>query len=444
MNNNIKIAMCTFYAGTEYKKKMDIGIQSKIKYCKQHNIDFILEDETADYFDDKRRYDWHKLLLLKKHISNYDYLFWSDADVLIKNFNFSLIDYINNSNKNNIFIFTYCPSFFINAGNYFVKNTSDTIYILDLIYNQTQFLNGNCCEQNATVYVLQNYPDIFKKTYIEKNSRLFNAYSIYNWSKIYEPLYYKKNDFLIHYAGINTENTYKCMLVDNQNNILTRDLYKDFHPNLPLFYYNNLPLINKSKIYNLYINNLDTILQYTNSKYSKYFKIQQYTNDSIIYNNILNLYWISTLDNNRWNNISYIGYNDFITIMLLLYEKKNNNNIEFTFFNINNQNNNQNNNYITNIFNKLQFNQNYLSNYQNFLNTQGIIYINFITEDTDNYIQYILNISDKLLIPQGIIIINNNNKFISKYINMYINIFNYKELNILQPTNYIIIQKYYK
>ena len=121
------------------------------------------------------------------------------------------------------------------------------------------------------------------------------------------------------------------MLVDNKNNILTRDLYKDFHPNLPLFYYNNLPLINKSKIYNLYINNQDTILQYTNSKYSKYFKIQQYTINSIIYN-ILNLYWISTLDNNRWNNISYIGYNDFITIMLLLYEKKNNSNIQFTFF----------------------------------------------------------------------------------------------------------------
>ena len=46
-------------------KKMDIGIQSKIKYCKKHNIDFILEDETADYFDKDRRYEWCKILMLK-------------------------------------------------------------------------------------------------------------------------------------------------------------------------------------------------------------------------------------------------------------------------------------------------------------------------------------------------------------------------------------------
>ena len=122
MNNNIKIAMCTFYAGTEYKKKMDIGIQSKIKYCKQHNIYFILEDETADYFDNKRRYDWHKLLLLK-NILVIMIIYFGLMQIINKNFNFSLIDYINNSNKNNIFIFTYCPNF-INAGNYFVKNTS--------------------------------------------------------------------------------------------------------------------------------------------------------------------------------------------------------------------------------------------------------------------------------------------------------------------------------
>ena len=229
MNNNIKIAMCTWYAGTEYKKKMDIGIQSKIKYCKLHNIDFILEDETADFFDNKRRYEWYKILLLKKHINNYDYLFWSDADVLIKNFDYSLINYINNSDKNNIFIFTHCPNFFINNGNFFVKNTPDTISILDLIYNQTEFLElDRMCEQGATVHVLQNYPEIYKKTYIEKNPRLFNAYSIYNYSKIIEQLYYKKNDFLIHYAGIDTENTHKCMLVDNKNDILTRDLYKNY------------------------------------------------------------------------------------------------------------------------------------------------------------------------------------------------------------------------
>ena len=444
MNNNIKIAMCTFYAGTEYKKKMDIGIQSKIKYCKLHNIDFILEDETADYFDNKRRYEWYKILLLTKHINNYDYLFWSDADVLIKNFDYSLTNYINNLNKDNIFIFTYCPNFFIN--NYYNFLNS---FRVDLIYNQTQFLNINLWDQGATVHILQNNPEIFKKTYIEKNVRLFNAYSIYNWNKINDPYYYRTGDFLIHYAGINTEHTYKCMVVDNQNDILTRDLYKNFHPNIPLFYYNDLPLINKINIYNLYINNKNSILQCIDSKYYKYLNIEDYSNNFIIYNDILNLYWIGTLNNNRWNNISYIGFNDLISVILLLYEKKNNNNINFTFLYINNEDNinnenNINNNYIINIFNNLKFNKCNLDNYEKFFNTYGIVYINNNNEDNDDYIQKIINIAHKLLIPQGILIINNKNKYINKYINMYINVFNYKELNILKPTNYRIIQKYYK
>ena len=58
--------------------------------------------------------------MLKKHIKNYDYLFWSDADVLIKNFDYSLLDYLKNCDKTKTFIFTKCYNF-INNGKFFYK-----------------------------------------------------------------------------------------------------------------------------------------------------------------------------------------------------------------------------------------------------------------------------------------------------------------------------------
>ena len=232
----MKIAMCTHYAGDEYKKKMDIGIQSKVKYCKKHNIEFILEDETADYFDKDRRYEWCKILMLKKHIKNYDYLFWSDADVLIKNFDYSLLDYLKNCDKTKTFIFTKCYNF-INNGNFFIKNDEYSIPVLDVIYNQTEFKDQNCCEQSATINVILNYP-LFKNIwYIEPNARLFNAYSIYHYSEQKAPQDYQNGDFLIHYAGIGTDETNKCMIQDSTHTILTRHLYKDFHPNLGRKFY---------------------------------------------------------------------------------------------------------------------------------------------------------------------------------------------------------------
>ena len=438
--------MCTHYAGTEYKKKMDVGIQSKIKYCKKHNIDFILEDENADYFDNKRRYEWYKILLLKKHINNYDYLFWSDADVLIKNFDFSLTDYINNADPNNIFIFTHCPNFFINNGNFFVKNTPDTIQILDLIYSQTQFLNVNCCEQTATVYVLQNYPNIYSKTYIEKKSRLFNAYSIYNWSKINDPLYYRDGDFLIHYAGINTELTSSCMSIDSKHNYLTRKLYFEIHDNLPLFYYNNLPLIDFDKINNIFTNNINNIKQLILnqniiSDSILHLDIElQYINPTILHN-FLNLFWISTLSQKRFNNLCYIGHNNILTPFILLHQKYSTNDITLDFINKDNSKNN----IITNLYNNININ-----NYEQIdvNNTYGIIYFNLYNIDFNNnssYILYIFNKIHTILIPQGVLIINaGKHEFLNSIIDRYIQNYNYKELDILQPTTYRIIQKYYK
>ena len=434
----MKIGMCTWYFGDEYKKKHELGIESKRIYCKKHNIDFILEDETADYFDNTRSPEWYKLLQLKKYINNYDYLFWSDADVLIKNMDYSLYDYLNNIDDKYILIIPYCPNYYINSGHFFIKNTPNSIDILNLFYNQTQFINVITPEQVAITHVLQNNINIRNITYLEYKGRLLNAFTTYHWSKtlMEHDLYYKDGDFLIHYAGLNSDITSKCMLIDYNNNYNTRELYNKIHDNLPLFYYNNLPLINKTNINKLITNNLNILKKYLNNK----------SIDLNINNDIFNLYWIGTLNNNRWNNISYIGINNFIEPLLILYEKKSLININFTFLNqqiyldeIQQKNNED----IKNIFNNIIFKNDNLNNYEKYFNYFGIIFLNN-NNSIDNDIFNIFFKINKLLIPQGILICNINNQIINKYINMYIKLFNYKELNILQNSNYRIIQKNYK
>jgi mannan polymerase II complex MNN10 subunit len=197
---------------------MQIVIDSKIKYCQKHKIDFINDDETAKYYDKKRPYSWYKILMIKEYLNNYDYVFWSDADVLIKNFDYDIRKYINDTNKEYNFIFSYCFNG-INAGNFFVKNSKTSFESLDLIYSQTRFINNQWWEQMSILYLLDHNSHFKKITFIEKNNRFFNSYSqklLVKEGSIVKPFCYDENDFLIHYCGLSTDVTSDLMKLDSE------------------------------------------------------------------------------------------------------------------------------------------------------------------------------------------------------------------------------------
>jgi len=211
------IAMLTFCGGLDYKEKMKVGINSKIEYCKNKKIDFICEDETSDCYDNTRHYSWSKILMIKKYLPYYNYIFWSDADVLIKNYDFDLLEYVNSKPSSYNFIFTKCWNY-INCGNFFIKNTPETFIMLDLIYSQKQFITHYWREQQSIIHLLQSNTSFMNMTLLEDNNRLYNSYSrhllIKEGNKA-EKHVYKKNDFLIHYCGINVNETSRLMNIDN-------------------------------------------------------------------------------------------------------------------------------------------------------------------------------------------------------------------------------------
>ena len=176
-----------------------------------NNIDFIKEDVL--YCED-RPCAWNKIPMTKKYLSSYDYVFWSDADVLIKNYDFDLRKYIEDKNDWD-FVFSKCV-WGVNSGNFFVKNTDSAIKMLDLIYSQTEFLNHGWWEQMAIIHLLETHEDFKSSCFIEENSRLFNAYTqdLNERSPEFDQQKYQDGDFLIHYAGIDTDSVRKLMRED--------------------------------------------------------------------------------------------------------------------------------------------------------------------------------------------------------------------------------------
>ena len=123
-------------------------------YANKYNYDFIVErcplkeDLNKDYMcdsADEYKFVWSKPSLIKKHLKNYDYLFYIDSDAIFVNHEQSIDSFIdeNFTNETCLLFGTDCITknscFYIlkndlnnlNAGVIIVKNTDKTFEILD-------------------------------------------------------------------------------------------------------------------------------------------------------------------------------------------------------------------------------------------------------------------------------------------------------------------------
>lgn len=210
-----KVAMLTFCAGDGYKRCMQHGLNSKAEYCKLHGIDFICEDDSASYYDGKRPMPWYKISMIKHHLLKYDFVFWSDADVLIKNFSFSINEYASQYRNTN---FVFAKDFnAVNTGHFFVNNIEYSMDMLDLIYQQEHVINHMWWEQAAVILLLRDVESFSSRCHIEENGRLFNAFTpdlIEKEGKKVDAYIYKDKDFLIHYPGFKKEQVLRMMKRD--------------------------------------------------------------------------------------------------------------------------------------------------------------------------------------------------------------------------------------
>lgn len=139
----MKVLVCTFYddAIANYG---DLTSKINKKYCDKHNFDYIVS-HTPTY---KNRHPaWENLPLILKHIENYDYVVWIDADAFFYIDSPNIEDIIQ-SHLDTDFIFSRDlpnkepPLGEINTGIFIVKNTYYSIkFLKSWAYNEDLFQN---------------------------------------------------------------------------------------------------------------------------------------------------------------------------------------------------------------------------------------------------------------------------------------------------------------
>ncbi len=189
---NPKIAILSLTIGERYKNVTKYGRLSKIEYCKKHGYDFI-EDESI--YDNSRPIPWSKILLIKKYLTQYDYVVWIDGDTIILNLELTLEKFITDTMPLNIDFLMCRDHNFCNTGVWFLRNTKYVLDIMDEIYKQTDYIYRGEWEQTAFNKLYNdNYNDLQSKC----NALPFYECRAFNCT-IYQ---YKIGDFLVHLMGL--------------------------------------------------------------------------------------------------------------------------------------------------------------------------------------------------------------------------------------------------
>ena len=206
----MRIGFVTFAKPDSYAEIVKPGIVSKESYCKTQG--YPLLQDVEDVFDPARHPSWSKIQLLLKYMDKniFDWMFWTDADTIIKNQDERLEKLLAETGvqSNQDFVFTRDPRGTMNLGNFFVRVTDNAKDFLNKLYQMDTFTSHPWHEQAALIWMYQrNKEAIVDKSQIEHRPWKFNACPIQFHTKVSEAkrvpeiAVYRKGDFLIHFAG---------------------------------------------------------------------------------------------------------------------------------------------------------------------------------------------------------------------------------------------------
>lgn len=178
-----RIGVLTAY-DAEFSAIGRLAEQSHRRYCRRHGYAFACETTG---FDASRKPHWSKILFLRKHLPQFDWLVWLDADTLIMNpaipahsFLADDVDLIISEDWKGI-----------NTGVMFIRNTPWSLGFLDRIWDQTGFFDHGWAEQAALRHLLSISAVDRQHVRVVPHTQ-FNTY----------PPDYRQGDFLLHFSGL--------------------------------------------------------------------------------------------------------------------------------------------------------------------------------------------------------------------------------------------------
>ena len=195
-----RIAILTLAIGVDYRKSLKRALLSKKDYAERHGYDYFEFHEEK--WNRDRPIAWSKVPVWSEFAAmkdKYDYLWVSDADVLITNHDLKLEDWIISllpSNKDLLICWDSCGT--PNSGNMILRTSEWTVDFFNRVWDQTQYLYHIWWEQMGMVHLFETVPTDAAKVEITHDAYKFNAFLKGNpGARLWQ-----QGDFLVHFAGV--------------------------------------------------------------------------------------------------------------------------------------------------------------------------------------------------------------------------------------------------
>jgi hypothetical protein len=196
-----RIAILTLAIGADYRRDLAACLESKRAYATAHGYELILAGE--EYWDRSRPIAWSKvpfwLDVLRRRAAEFDFLFISDADVLMTNLKRSL-DFLIVSLGDKDLMLTRDACGNINSGNMLLR-CSAAKWLIDYferVWAKTDDLYHIWWENKAMLDILAASPVDLARVKLLGDHKAMNAYI---QGAPGEPLW-EPGDLLVHFAGV--------------------------------------------------------------------------------------------------------------------------------------------------------------------------------------------------------------------------------------------------
>lgn len=155
------------------------------RYCQKHGVDYFCYDKSLDK---TKTPHWSKLLALKNHVMDYDWLLWVDADAAFANHDTAIDSAITDNSA--MILMSKGRLYGWNSGVFFLHGGQESDAWLDFVYGLHGVISGPFYEQDAIVhsFSLPQYKD--RVVEVPKND-------INTWTKEY-----REDTFIVHAHGI--------------------------------------------------------------------------------------------------------------------------------------------------------------------------------------------------------------------------------------------------
>jgi hypothetical protein len=198
-----RIAILTFVVGADYRRNLATCLQSKRDYATKHGYTYVEAGE--EFWDRERPIAWSKVLFwldfLRTKAKDFDFVWISDADVLITNPDLKLEDHVLPllpAAKALLWNQDACQN--LNSGN-MIMRCSEAAWLIpyfERIWAYTKDIYHIWYENYAMVELWTQDADVKAKMETTKEHWRFNAYI---GGRKGERLW-SRGDFLVHFAGV--------------------------------------------------------------------------------------------------------------------------------------------------------------------------------------------------------------------------------------------------